>query len=145
MAKRVEVWLDEPTLALVDAAAAEMGVGRGKAIAALLRRAPSGGSEPAAPVIEPEVSAAAVVVVEREVPKGPARQRYSYGREGLELLEADLEIYGQERLCELLGVKASTLNGYHGQIKHFKDWEPPVEGPKRRSRNIAAAVVVEPC
>jgi hypothetical protein len=44
VAKRVEVWLDEPTLALVDVAAGEMGVGRGKAIAALLQRTPSGGS-----------------------------------------------------------------------------------------------------
>jgi hypothetical protein len=95
--------------------------------------------EPA--VVEPEVSAA-VEVLEREVPKGPARQRYSYSREGLELLEADLVIYGQERLCELLGVKTSTLKGYHGRLKHFKDWEPPVEGPKRRWRNIDAAEVL---
>ncbi len=44
VAKRVEVWLDEPTLALVDTAAGEMGAGRGKAIAALLQRTASGGS-----------------------------------------------------------------------------------------------------
>lgn len=92
---------------------------------------------------EPAVTDPAVVEAppEREVPKGPARQRYGSGREGLELLEGDLEIYGQERLCELLGVKASTLKGYYGRLKAIKDWEPAIEGPKRRSQNLAAAAV----
>jgi hypothetical protein len=57
VAKRVEVWLDEPTLALVDVAAGEMGVGRGKAIAALLERTNSGGSTGGGqPVAQPPAS-----------------------------------------------------------------------------------------
>jgi hypothetical protein len=44
VAKRVELWLDNPTLALADRAEAEMEAGRGKAIAALLQRTASGGS-----------------------------------------------------------------------------------------------------
>ena len=46
-AKRIEVWLDPPTLAIVDAHANAIGQGRGKAIADLLKPTASGAAEPA--------------------------------------------------------------------------------------------------
>ena len=52
-AKRIEVWLDPPTLAIVDAHAKAIGQGRGKAIADLLKPTASGAAELA---VEPTAS-----------------------------------------------------------------------------------------
>ena len=85
-AKRIEVWLDPPTLAIVDAHAKAIGLGRGKAIADLLKPTASGGAEPA---VEPTAS---------DVPPEPAARPVKAPPKAVREWIADIAI-GRAEAC----------------------------------------------